>query len=180
MSEHVLLIGGSGMLSGSAQQLNEDGFYITVVARDANRLEVLKKTSLYPEKIATVSLDYTNVDQFRRDITQVIQVCPVHKVIAWFHKEGHTSLQHMCDDIAQHQEEEWELIHVKGSSSAHPANNFSLSVPSSCLYKEVILGFKEEQGHRRWLTHSEISDGVYKALHSKQNLLVVGLLEDLK
>ncbi|KGX84451.1 Rossmann-fold NAD(P)-binding domain-containing protein [Pontibacillus marinus] len=174
MSKHILIIGGSGMLKELALTLNKEGNEVTVVARNKSKLKSLHDQAPQPELLNTYSSDYTVEDTFIEDILHILKQKPVSKVVAWFHKEGYATLQKMCDEVGQKQEN-WELVHVKGSRAARPSENFIPSTNNTCSYQEVILGYVRAE--QRWLTHHEISRGVYNAMKQNHQTYIVGQVD---
>ncbi|WP_173916733.1 short-chain dehydrogenase [Halobacillus sp. Marseille-Q1614] len=173
---HILIIGGSGMLRELALRLNKEGHEVSVLGRNQKKLREVKDLAVNPGKLHLISSDYTNRDSFIKDIEQLIEQRPVQKVVAWFHRKGDQALQEMCDLFSK-QRTEWEIIHVKGSRAGNPAHNFSPNTGLMCTFKQVILGHVMEKDHMRWLTHSEISAGVYEAMHSPRATSTVGRVD---
>jgi hypothetical protein len=71
------------------------------------------------------------------------------------------------------------LFHVLGSAAADPATDpenvrTQYQQFTHIEYHQVILGFIIEEDRSRWLTNSEISNGVLRAIESNSKVSVVG------
>ncbi len=162
------------MLKELALKLNKEGQTVSVIGRNLTKLKRVQEQAEHPAKLHIISADYTNAEYFINKVSKISGQRPVQKVVAWFHETGYHTLQEMCNLFSSVQRREWELIHVKGSRAGNPAQNFSPKTGLLCTYKQVILGHVMEKDHMRWLTHSEISSGVYEAMHSPRATSNIG------
>lgn len=154
-SMHVLVVGGTGMLAEVTKWLTEEGQVVSVVSRGKQP---------FPERAAgllnPIAVDYRHPDALREHIYEAInQNGPIELAVFWIHSEAPDAFRVIVNEISGHSEAPWRLFHVRGSAAhLHPELP---QVPSNCLYRQVVLGFLEEGSGSRWLTHEEISGGVY-------------------
>ena len=80
-------------------------------------------------------------------------------------------------NVVSKQRNNWNLVHILGSSSNLETIKKNISVPENCTYSQVQLGFVRENNQTRWLTNTEISSGVIRAITQKETNYIVGTLE---
>lgn len=177
---HTLVIGGSGMLASLCLRLAKDGNTVSVVARDAARIQALANRAV-PGRIVSVIADYRDADAFDRALSEMTETHGrPDRVFCWVHDEvapdaplqaaGHVS---------------GPFWHILGSAAGNPAEPQFLSglqerfhrQRPSLDYRQIVLGFVLEAGGSRWHTDAEISNGVYSAAQSDDALRVVGTID---
>ncbi|MEI3614974.1 hypothetical protein [Pseudogracilibacillus sp. SO30301A] len=68
--KHALVIGGTGMLSGVSLWLLDQGYHVSVIARNANRMKnLIEKTNLKCN-ITPILVDYTKDDELHSKYRQ--------------------------------------------------------------------------------------------------------------
>ena len=168
--KHVLVVGGTGMLFQATSYLAENSEQLTLIARK------LPKQRLHSSKIvAFESVDYYDESKFTDAVKTIIRSSgKLTHVLCWMHSDALPSLKILLELAAGS-----VLWHVKGSSSYNPPKTDDVSsvMKDSVDYREIILGFKIENGISRWLTNEEISSGVINALQSDNKRKVIGLTE---
>lgn len=175
--KHALVVGGTGMLSGVSQWLVSAGYHVSIIARNAERMNELVKTVSTSERVTPLLVDYKDNARFRQKLTDTIQVNgPVQTVIAWIHSDAGSALQLLMQDVAA-DNGSWELFHVLSSQSNAEEVKRNIVVPANCLYSQVQLGFVVDNGRSRWLTNREIAEGVLDAMRQRKGRLTIGQLE---
>lgn len=179
MTQNILIIGGTGMLREATEYFIANDHTVTVVARTIKRLNDL--THRYPDKrVQAVSLDYTKTDSFITVIQKMLRTHPPFDVvISWMHSTANDTLHALIDTLAATRADV-PFYHIKGSSSYNPANILHFGDKQSRAkldYREIILGFTIDNGTSRWLTNSEISSGVIKAITTNCTRHTVGVTE---
>lgn len=179
----ILFVGASGMLSDAAVTLAARGDELVIFARNEAKLTALvDRTQSLPGSIHWSSLDYRDVDLLRSTTRQWINALGAFDcVIAWIHSTAPAApmlIARLC--VAANAR--LDFLHVLGSSHVDPsktrADTRGAFDAMGITYREAILGFITERGGRsRWLTHSEISDGVIAALDSTAPKTIIGQVE---
>ncbi len=168
--KHALIIGGSGMLANVTVWLAENGYGVSVIARNPDRLIKLAKRNI---NIKAINLDYFNVEALGAELEKAIQLNgPVETVVAWIHKEEEKIIKTIGNEINTNSNRTWKLFHVCGSSTSNKIN-----FPINCIYHLVKLGFKIENNSSRWLNNDEISIGVIESIKSGNPESIIGVLE---
>ena len=175
--KHALVVGGTGMLSDVSLWLVDQGYHVSIVARNPERMEELMGKTVSSEKITPLFVNYTNEEKLQEQISDTIKKNGnINIVVAWIHSIAENALAIITNKVSKNQKE-WELFHILGSSTDLDKIQQKISVPGNCLYHQVQLGFVVENNHSRWLTNKEISLGTITAIKTKQKQMIVGQLE---
>lgn len=133
-------------------------------------------------EIKSISLDYHDSKRLNDVIRdQIALYGPISQCIVW----AHSSAKEVPGDLAKIIGESnifCEYYHILGSNAKSPNNDSDklreyLESFFAGSYHQVVLGFKKEGMHSRWLTDQEISGGVVEAINCKENLFIVGQVE---
>ena len=179
---HVVVIGGSGMLAGLVLQLARDGDVVSVVARCREKLDqLMDKSAQRGDTIWPLSVDYhrskTLSDQLGDALTRH---GPCTQMISWIH-DTNGQVAHTLANVLHQQRTECRYFEVLGSAAADPSRPTNGIEPFAekgwIHYRAVILGFVCGLEGGRWLTHAEISQGVYMAVQQDQKRYVVGTVQ---
>jgi hypothetical protein len=174
---HALVVGGTGMLKKASLWLVEQGYHVSVIARDDKKLSSLVENSKDPSHITPLKVDYENEISLRLQIHKSIQKNgPIDLVVTWIHSTAPNALPVIMNQIEQSILGKWKLYHVCGSSSNLEELKTKADPSESCLYHQVKLGFVIESNKSRWLTNDEIADGVIEAIKNENDVTVVGTL----
>lgn len=163
---HALVIGGTGMLKNVSLWLTKQGYHVSVIGRNEEKLYRLVETA--PTAFTPLQVDYQDDERLRESITYTMKKNgPIHLVVAWIHGTA----PHALDIINEQLEGIWRLVQIVGSR----ADLTQLKVTSnSSSYQQVQLGFIIEENHSRWLTHDEIAAGVIDAIVTGTEVTIVG------
>ncbi|OZU89649.1 short-chain dehydrogenase [Virgibacillus indicus] len=175
--KHALVVGGTGMLSGVSLWLLESGFHVSIIARNAERMESLVERSSFREHITPILVDYRNDTELKEKVNIAMnQLGNIDMVIAWIHSNSERALQLITKEVS-YQSTEWELFHILGSSSELGEIKKEVHAAPSYSYYQIQLGYVDEESNSRWLTNKEISDGVIEAIIKKDSVHIIGQIE---
>lgn len=171
--KHALVIGGTGMLAKVSIWLSENGYHVSVIGRNPEKMELLLDQN--PKQLTPVLVDYTNTKELAEQLHHVQQQNgPIQLVVAWIHSTGTQVIPCLTESLPRLQP--WDLFHVNGSSSNLEDIKTKTAVPPYVDYHQILLGFKFESGLSHWLIHEEISDGVIKAIQEKKSKHMIGTI----
>jgi NAD(P)-dependent dehydrogenase (short-subunit alcohol dehydrogenase family) len=128
-----------------------------VLARDADKIRAIQ-----PE-VGALPADYTDDQQLEQVLKGLVREAGrMDSLILWLHLSG---LRQLDSIIQTSLKLGGSCYHICSSSVADPSlENPGYLTNSALAYRRVILGYKRESNHSRWLTHAEISNGVYAAI----------------
>ncbi|UFJ39752.1 short-chain dehydrogenase [Brevibacillus humidisoli] len=176
MPGHALVVGGTGMLADVCLWLEREDYHVSVIARNRERLAALVERAERPNSITSLVLDYTDEQALRRQLrTTMEKNGPIELAVAWIHSNAPRALPICIEELAGAATSSWRLFHICGSRAYRSPQRPDL--PEHCCYHQVILGFVLEDRGSRWLTNSEIAEGVIRAISSGKQDSVVGQLE---
>lgn len=175
--KHALIIGGTGMLSNVSLWLIDNGYHVSIIARNPERMDNLIKKVISKDRVTPLLVNYTNGKHLQEEIKYTINKNgSIDTVVAWIHSSAVEALPIIVSEVSNH-ECEWELFHVLSSSSNLEKIKRNIILPHNCIYRQVQLGFMMEGGHSRWLKNQEISEGVIEAIKNKKEVLTIGQVE---
>lgn len=175
--KHVLVVGGTGMIAKATQWLNEQGYHLTLIARNRKKLQRVSEDCNFPERNHLISMDYRDSENLKKQIQDSQnQYGAFSIVLAWIHSIAPNALEIIMEEVSKNQER-FKLFHVLGSSNDLQAIRRKMVVSDQCEYYQIQLGFVIEGQRSRWLTNEEISDGVILAIRDEKPITVVGTLE---
>ncbi|KZE46880.1 short-chain dehydrogenase [Brevibacillus parabrevis] len=175
MAQEALVIGASGMLTEVARWLAKEGYQVTVVGRDRQKLARVRDGTGNPGAFQLLALDYGHTEALRTAMTELVaRRGAIDLVVSWIHTTAQEALPVIMTELSR-SERPFELYHVCGSRAwkTPPV----VHVPATCAYRRVILGFVCEDEQSRWLTNREIADGVIQAIRQKAAQAIVGQVE---
>jgi len=169
MSPHILVVGGTGMLSGLVEALAGDGGRLSLLSRRAST--VAGENGF--------DCDYNDTKAFIAALGAAVERSgPIDLAIAWFHSLKIATPRLLAEQVDD------RLFQVLGSATADPGHPDRLGRAASvaeglpaCRLRQVVLGFKLTAGGARWLTNAEISEGVLEAVSADRALTIVGQVE---
>lgn len=172
---HALVVGGTGMLQNVSAWLVEQGFHVSVIGRNVERLEKLQLLCKVPERVTSIAVDYHDSEALQIAVSNAMKEHgPISLVVAWVHSTASEALAVIREEI-EARSEKWDLVHILGSS-AYKKNREEVK-SELCSYRSIILGFIVEGERSRWLTHNEIANGVIGGIENKQLQWIVGTVE---
>ena len=167
MPGHVLVVGGTGMLSGLVEALAGDGGRLSLLSRRASQ---------HP---GGFDCDYHDEAGFRAALeAAVLRHGPIDLAVAWFHTLKIAAPRVLAQQVRG------RMFQVLGSATADPGHPHRLASAAAvaeglvdCRLRQVVLGFQVIGDGSRWLTNDEISAGVLEAVRSDRLLSVIGQVE---
>ena len=168
--QHVLIVGGSGMLAGLARKLVDWSEQISVMARNERRIRAIA------ENIVPVVCDYNDGAALSEALSLI---SAPDLVIAWIHGRAPNARRALAECVAA----DGRFIHILGSAHGDPGHPERLGEMEKAVdglpidYQAVVLGFVRQTGASRWLSNDEISAGVFAAIETEQALAIVGTVE---
>ncbi|MEA0553016.1 short-chain dehydrogenase [Lysinibacillus irui] len=175
---HALVIGGTGMLANTSLWLVNNGYHVSVIGRNADRMERLLNKANNSSMITPLLVDYRDESLLLKKIRETMQQNgPIELVIAWIHSYADSTLERIASEISQWQGGSWKLFHVLGSRANLTEVKGQIDKLDALQYHQVQLGFKIEDSHSRWLTNEEISQGVIDSIQHDRLLHTVGTME---
>lgn len=174
---HALIIGGSGMLKETSIWLASKYDYVTVIGRSKEKMNSLINQW---KNINPLYLDYHDTNHLKFAIDeQIRKLGQIDLIVAWVHSTAPDALLTIIHSMSK-QQNNWDIVHILGSSSNLETIKKNISVPENCTYSQVQLGFVRENNQTRWLTNTEISSGVINAIAQKEENYIVGTIEPWK
>jgi hypothetical protein len=167
MVPHILVVGGTGMLSGLVEALAGDGGRLSLLSRHASRF--------VRDGVVGHDVDYHDEAAF---VAALDAAGSVDLAVAWFHTLKIAAVRRLAERT------HGRLFQVLGSATGDPSRPDRLLTAAAvadglpnCALRQVILGFQITAGRSRWLTDDEISGGVLEAVRSDAAFSVVGKVE---
>lgn len=175
--KHALVVGGTGMLSEVTLWLISQGYHVSIIARNAERMDKLVKRAGTKHHVTPLLVDYTDGKKLQEKLKNTISKNgEIDLVVAWIHSYATEALSIIIDEVS-HQMHQWQLFHILGSRSNVERIRENLAIPNFCTYYQVQLGFIIDNGHSRWLTNEEISSGIIEAIKRKEKVVTIGQVE---
>lgn len=175
--KHTLIVGGTGMLSNVSLWLIDNDYHVSIIARNPERMDNLINKVVSKDRVTPLLVNYTNGNHLQEKIKYTINKNGrIDTVVAWIHSGAVDALPIIVNEVSNHKHE-WELFHVLGSSANLEKIKSKVTLPDTCIYHQVQLGFMMEGTRSRWLTNQEISDGVIEAIKNKNEVLTIGQID---
>ncbi|MEK5069057.1 short-chain dehydrogenase [Sporosarcina sp. FSL K6-1508] len=166
-TNHALVIGGTGMLTGVCLYLAREDYSVSVIGRTFSKFKQLHVDS-QPNSIFPLLTDY-DTDDVDEEVNKAIQERgPFDLIISW--TSNYRVLERICE--MNHGNASFRLFHVKGSLRYF--KDESIRIHSRCNYRKIYLGFVIEESGSRWLTHDEIANGVIKQIRIDEEVGIIG------
>ncbi|ESU31629.1 hypothetical protein G3A_15650 [Bacillus sp. 17376] len=171
--KNALVVGGTGMLSNVSLWLAEKGYHVSVIGRNPEKMNLLLEKGLAHYRITPMLVDYRNDEELRNHIKSFQEKNgKIDLVVAWIHSIAANALNIIIEEINV-DNQNWSLFHILGSSA--DLNEIKRrTVLSGYKYHQVQLGFINQNGFSRWLTHEEISNGVINSILKDKPLSIIG------
>src|SRR5690625_5239544 len=148
--KHAVVVGGTGVLSGSSRWLLDNAYHVSIIARNANRMNRLIDKTSFQSRVTSAVADYKTSDELNEDVdATIIRKGNIDLVVAWIHSIAKDAFGIVTEAVSNNSRE-WELYHVLGSSSDIDLMKRKIPVPDDCLFHHVQLGFVMEDAHSRW------------------------------
>lgn len=177
----ILIIGGTGMLREATEYFILNNFRVSIIGRDVKKLNYF--TDKFPDKktINLISQDYRDTKNFIKVIKKNIKLHGSFDIIiSWIHSNANNSLLQLIDTLVKYNKTTI-FYHIKGSASSTTSNTTTKCdlFNTRLDYREIFLGFKIDNNSSRWLTNTEISNGIIDAVNSNILKCIVGQTEPI-
>lgn len=155
-TRRALVLGGTGMLSGVATALLDDGWHVVLPSR---RRPATPTTSGHAA--SWVKADWTDPSVLAATASEALGG-PADLLVAWVHRGVRVSVLRSVSPLLA---DGAPVVEVHGSASANPLGGCPDPVLPGHPTQQVVLGYVRHAGRTRWLTHEEVSSGVLDAVH---------------
>ncbi len=179
---HALVVGGTGMLKGVPLYFAQHGYTVSVIARNQNKFEELIFSKGIHGFINPVKADYNDYEKLGKKLQNAISIYgPIETAVCWIHSTA-PEAPFVITEILNNQNSKVKFYKVLGMPDVQPDGQnkkFEMSIAGyeNIIYKKIILGFVIEDGASRWLTNTEISNGVIDAIKNEDDEFIVGRIE---
>jgi voltage-gated potassium channel Kch len=176
---HVLVIGGTGKLSGFVRFVAARGNLVTVVSKDIEGLESLREVAAKAgEKVKTIAADYHDLDLLRTKLQESIhQDGPFQLAVVRIHPPSPT----VRDAVAQFINANspicrlFEVLSLEDHGSELEERTAAPQL-ARVLYRRILLGELEHKGVLRHPTAEEIAEAAIRAVRDDLHEIVIGEL----
>lgn len=179
---HVLVVGGTGMLSKVSLFLAEHDNVVSVVARDPEKLEALTKDAKdrgFRGNINPIPADYRNIRELVKKLTLAVQAFgPFTLVLNWMEAravEATMALARFVNETSPI----CRFFHVVLGDRMNPQIHLDSEVSAmlrpleKVLYRRIILTPTDDDRGQR-LSDEEISSGTIAAVRNDEHNFVIG------
>ncbi len=170
------------MLKGVSLYYASHGCNVSVIARNQTCLNDLIETKCEPGFINPVRVDYKDYFNLKDKIISSIETYgSIEQCVCWIHSTS-PDAPYVIADILNEQNIFSKYFHVLGCEYKDPlAENTDIEKNfekyKNLLYRKIILGFVNEDPDSRWLTNTEISNGVIDGIIREKSTHIVGTVE---
>ncbi|MBB4912475.1 Rossmann-fold NAD(P)-binding domain-containing protein [Actinophytocola algeriensis] len=151
-ARRALVLGGTGMLSGVANALLDDGWQVVLPSR---------RKPVTNDHARWVKADWTEPATLAATTAEALDG-PADLLVAWVHRGVRVSVLRAVAPLLA---DGAPVVEVHGSASANPLGGCPDPVLPTHPTQQVVLGYVRHAGRTRWLTHEEVSSGVLDAVH---------------
>lgn len=179
---HALVVGGTGMLRDVPLYFAKYGFTVSVIARNQNNLNKLIESKSVHGFINPLRVDYSDYYLLEEKLKSAIDnYGKIETAVCWIHSIA-SEAPYKIAGILNGQNIKVKFYHVLGSANIPPDGRnqkfeSDISGYENIIYRKIMLGFVIEDDKSRWLTDTEISNGVIDAVIKEDNNFVVGRIE---
>jgi hypothetical protein len=179
---HALIVGGTGMLKGVPEYFTQHGYTVSVIARNPDGLNRLIESKSEHGFINPIKVDYSDYNLLEEKLKFAIDnYGKIETAVCWIHSTA-PEAPYVIADVLNNQNVKCKYFHILGCEDANPVEEhidikYSFERFVNLIYKKVILGFVTQDDISRWLTNTEISNGVTDAVINEKETFVVGSVE---
>jgi len=102
MGRDALVIGGTGMLAGTVLWLVEQGYRVTVLARDRRKFEQMRQDMPDPQAVRFIQLDYHQTTELKSAMEELVaETGPIDLVVSWIHSSAPLALETILDVLSR-------------------------------------------------------------------------------
>lgn len=176
---HVLVIGGTGKLSGFVRFLAARGNLVSVVSRNQEELNQLTAAAAAAgEKVYPLLVDYRDTSRLLEVMEEAIRLHGVFQLaVVRIHppspevRNAVASFLNSHSPICRFFEVLSEEDYLTLSEEALSSGDFD-----RILYRRILLGRVEQKGQPRWPNSEEIAEAAIRAVRDDLREIVIGKL----
>lgn len=169
MSERTaLVLGGTGMLQGCAEELLERGWRVVLPCRRAKpemgqaaRAAMRRRGHTPTGDSCWVAADWARADELAERVRAELDR-PVDLLVAWVHASYREAVLKAVEPLLAPTA---PVVEVHDIGAINPTRGVPDPLLEGHPTQQVVLGFVRHSDRTRWLTHEEISEGVMQAVH---------------
>lgn len=168
------------MLRGASLHWVKEFDTVSVIARHRARLnELAQAAQANYYTINPIALDYSEEPALRVALEAAItQFGPITLAVCWIHSTAPRAPLVIAESLT-HSLESCRFFEIVGSATANPSriaeeSSMRFKHLRSLQYRQIVLGFVTEKDRSRWLTETEISEGVIRSVAEDRDYSVVG------
>ncbi|MDQ3021798.1 MAG: short-chain dehydrogenase [Bacteroidota bacterium] len=179
---HILIVGGTGMLKDVSPYFASHGFTVSVIARNPAGFNKLIESKSEHGFINPIRVDYSDYNLLEEKLKSAIDnYGKIETAVCWIHSTA-PEAPYVIAEILNNQNIKVKYFHVLGCEFSIPTEknknlHFIFERFVNIIYRKIILGFVIEDEHSRWLTDTEISNGVIDSLIFEKDTYIVGTVE---
>ena len=177
---HLLIIGGTGMLSQAVLYFVSKYKTISVIARHQGGLNRLKKQAGERGNILNLlAVDYRNYSKLVKKVEKSVkEFGEIDTIISWIHDTAPDALLSVCRAL-ESKSTIVNLFELQSSEHGkienyHENRDSEFSAFQKISYHSILLGAIRKDSTTRWLTHTEISQGVIDAVENHRKESIIG------
>lgn len=178
--KHVLIVGATGVLEGVSKYFIEQGNLVTLLARSPMDLYGIK--SEYPiasRRVSVIAQDYIESDAALFKVEDVVEKSrPIDIAILRIDREGNLFTKKLISYLIR-QENKAQVFRLLCSTKVKPellsASRLLKNYPHN--YREIYMGYQQEEDNSRWLTRDEIVSGVIESVENDFQTYTIGKTE---
>lgn len=173
MTPRVLMVGATGMLRPAVHALTHHGHSVTAVSRQPRRAA---PPSTMPGRFTAVSADWRDPESLIDAVADAAYGHLFPTAVVWVHSPYRVAVM---GGLARGLTADALVVQVWGSASQDPRDVLTsegVDLPGRTM-RHVMLGYVRHTGKSRWLSSTEISDGLLQALQASEPVHVVGHID---
>lgn len=169
--KHVCIIGGTGMLAEVTKWYADNNYVVSVIARNEEKMNRMKGACSNPENIKAIHLDYRDSSKLYELLKRNIsEYGPLLEMVVWLHSDGLNALP-LIFGLLDEKSKVWQVI---GSKANAESLRKQYQPSKDIAYHFIQLGFIRENNSQRWLTNTEIANGVIQSIVSGHAYNLIG------
>jgi hypothetical protein len=179
---HALIVGGTGMLKDVPHYFTRHGYTVSVIARNPAGFNKLIESKSEHGFINPIKVDYSDYGLLEEKLKSAIDSYgKIETAVCWIHGTA-PEAPYIIADILNNQNIKCKYFHVLGCEYSLPTEenrnlHFTFERFVNLIYRKIILGFVIEDETSRWLTDTEISNGVTDGIINEKDTFIVGKVE---
>jgi hypothetical protein len=174
--DHILVIGGSGILRGLCCHFAEQGKVVSVLARNKDRIvEIIAETQREPGLINPIVVDYTDIPALRHKLVEAVTYLGQPEMtITWMNQEAFLAHQAVADFLSDHAAGSKMFDLCCGRENSAGCGGLVSAHSFKVIYRRIVIGRPSGKDRSNRLTDEEICSGVLEAIGRDRAEFVIG------